>query len=90
MNNSPMTVPMTVPCPPAIGVPPISTALIASSSYPLPAYGSADIVKDVNSIPATAAQTPEMIYVEICIFFVLTPDIDAALMFAPTANSLRP
>ena len=57
-----MTVPPIVPTPPVRLAPPITTAAIASSSYPSPAYGCAVARREVCTIPANPANAADSTY----------------------------
>ena len=71
------TVPQSRPLPPASEVPPITTAAIASVSYPEPVDVTPDVTRADVITPARADKTPEIIYTEQITFLVLIPDTPA-------------
>src|SRR5690606_8829809 len=58
MITAPSTVPIIKPRPPDKDVPTITTAAIASRSYPIPALGGSESSREVTNIPPTAASIP--------------------------------
>ena len=58
-TGAPISVPEALPVPPARDAPPMTTAAMASSSYPLAACGCAEESREARTTPAMAAKTPD-------------------------------
>lgn len=58
MMRAPITVPRIEPRPPSSEVPPMMTAAIACSSYPVPIYGCAESRREAMTMPATPVNAP--------------------------------
>ena len=58
MMKAPMIVPRIVPSPPLNDVPPITTAAMASSSYPAPKAGCAEFSRAAMITPAKPLKAP--------------------------------
>lgn len=61
MMKAPMIVPKMVPSPPLSEVPPITTAAIASYSYPAPREGWAEFNREAISTPARPLNIPQSV-----------------------------
>ena len=61
MSASPSTVPMTVPCPPRMLVPPSTTAVMASSSIPVPMSERVVDTRETKMMAAAAVRSPEAV-----------------------------
>ena len=61
-SSAPTRVPTIAPRPPAIEVPPITTAAMASSSKPTPTPGWPLVTREACTMPATAAVKPLSAY----------------------------
>src|SRR5882757_3799339 len=61
MIRAPVNVPIIPPTPPLRLVPPITTAAIASSSYPVPPTGDPAITREDRIIPARPDKRPARI-----------------------------
>ncbi len=57
--SAPISVPDALPVPPARLAPPMTTAAMASSSYPCAACGCAEDSREASTMPATAANSPD-------------------------------
>lgn len=57
--SAPIRVPDALPTPPARLAPPMTTAAMASSSYPWAACGWAETRREARTMPATAAKRPD-------------------------------
>ncbi len=85
MIRPPIMAPVTVPMPPVTAAPPMNTAAMASSSNPLPAEGSAELLRAVKAMPASAARKPMFTKSRKSTRLVLMPDSCAALRLPPRA-----
>ena len=87
MISAPIRVPMIVPRPPNRLVPPITTAVIADSSYITPAVGSAAFTRAMNSSPARPARPPDSMYSLILCHSTCTPVTRAAVSLSPITRA---
>ena len=85
MIRHPSTVPRIELRPPESDVPPITTAAIESSSYPMPAFGSVASSRPVTISPATADSSPHSVYAASLILSTRNPVSNAARSLPPTA-----
>ena len=86
MISAPMNVFPTLPTPPVIRVPPITTDAMASSSHPTPPCpGSPDSMRAVSTSPANAARRPPKQYTISFTLFALMPESRVASSLPPTA-----
>src|SRR5215208_649904 len=90
MIRPPIKAPVTVPMPPVTAAPPMKTAAMASSSKPVPAPGSAELLRAVNVIPAMAARKPMLTKSQKSTLLVFTPDSCAASRLPPRAYTCLP
>src|SRR5215207_370311 len=90
MIRPPIKAPVTVPIPPVTAAPPMKTAAMASSSKPVPAPGSAELLRAVNVIPAMAARKPMLTKSQKSTLLVFTPDSCAASRLPPRAYTCLP
>ena len=77
--------PVIVPLPPAVLVPPITTAAIASNSNPAPALGWPVVILEANKMPAKPANKPEIEYTDNFTRSILIPEALAACSLPPMA-----
>src|SRR5215212_1391119 len=90
MIRPPIKAPVTVPMTPVTAAPPMKTAAMASSSKPVPAPGSAELLRAVNVIPAMAARKPMLTKSQKSTLLVFTPDSCAASRLPPRAYTCLP
>ena len=90
MINTPNTVPEILPEPPAILVPPRTTAAIASISALSPAVCVPENRREDEIIPAREARILLYTNTNNVTTFVLTPEYAAACILPPVARMWRP
>ena len=88
--NVPMAVLITPPTPPVRGVPPTSTATIASRRKPFARFASPPESLTENTRPAIPAKAPEIAKARIFTRSTFRPEATAASSPEPTAFSARP
>ena len=82
---APIIVPDTVPLPPFMEAPPITTEATAFNSYPVPASGNAESTRPICTIPPSAAIKPQIVYTIMIVLSILIPESFAASAFPPIA-----
>ena len=78
------TVPPTPAFPPCMSVPPITTAVTASSSIMTPAVGSAVLSRAVMIRALTPARNAESMYTDVLCRFTSTPRRRSAVSLPPS------
>ena len=85
MIRMPISVPNMEPSPPDMDVPPMTTAAMASISWPSALVGTAESRREESSSAATPQHSPLNMYTKHLTFFRLMPESLAQFSLPPTA-----